>query len=236
MAVPVPARGRGWRVPLAVIGAEAPLADLERLIARQAAVVVALALMRDRIVRETERRLAGDVLAEALGGRLDTDELRGRLRPFGIGERAAMLVFELGDPAAAEPALEAALADAGCPALVATTGTTGRELLCAVIDAGDSDPVEITTRARRAIAHDNGGVRAAASRAAPAGSLRRSFHEARCALEATSFADGDAPEVASHRDLGAFTLLLASTRRYAPTAMGCSLRSKARTASTVASC
>jgi DNA-binding PucR family transcriptional regulator len=210
MAVPVPARGRGMaRAWLAVIGAEAPLADLERLIARQAAVVVALALMRDRIVRETERRLAGDVLAEALGGRLDTDELRGRLRPFGIGERAAMLVFELADPAAAEPALEAALADAGCPALVATTGTTGRELLCAVIDAGDSDPVEIATRARRAIAHDNGGVRAAASRSAPAGSLRRSFHEARCALEATSLADGDAPEVASHRDLGAFTLLLA---------------------------
>ena len=40
------------------------------------------------------------------------------------------------------------------------------------------------------------------------GSLRRAFHEARCALEATSLADGDAPEVASHRDLGAFTLLL----------------------------
>jgi purine catabolism regulator len=210
MAVPVPARGRGMaRAWLAVIGAAAPLADLERLIARQAAVVVALALMRDRIVRETERRLAGDVLAEALGGRLDTDELHGRLRPFGIGERAAMLVFELADPAAAEPALEAALADAGCPALVATTGTTGRELLCAVIDASESDPVEVATRARRALDHDHAGVRAAASRAAPAGSLRRSFHEARCALEATSLADGDAPEVASHRDLGAFTLLLA---------------------------
>ena len=41
------------------------------------------------------------------------------------------------------------------------------------------------------------------------GSLRRAFHEARCALEATSLADGDAPDVASHRDLGAFTLLLA---------------------------
>jgi purine catabolism regulator len=39
--------------------------------------------------------------------------------------------------------------------------------------------------------------------------MRRGFHEARCALEATSLADGDAPEVASHRDLGAFTLLLA---------------------------
>jgi len=185
------------------------LGDFERLILQQAVTVVALELMRQRAMRDTERRLAGDVLAEALGGRLDTDELRGRLRPFGIGERAAMLVFELTDPAGAEPALEAALADAGCPALVATTATTGRELLCAVIDAAENDPVEIATRARKALAHGDGGVRAAASRAAPAGSLRRSFHEARCALEATSLADGDAPEVASHRDLGAFTLLLA---------------------------
>ena len=40
-------------------------------------------------------------------------------------------------------------------------------------------------------------------------SLRRAFHEARCALEATSLDNGDGPEVASHRDLGAFTLLLA---------------------------
>ncbi len=210
MAVPIPARGRGIATAwLAVVGDAAPVADFERLIVRQAAIVVALELMRDRIVRETERRLAGDVLAEALGGRLETEELHARLRPFGIGERAAMLIFELDDPATAEPALEAALADAGCPALVATTGTAGRELLCAVVDAGESDPVEIASRARRALAHDHGGVRAAASRAAPSGSLRRSFHEARCALEATSLADGDAPDVASHRDLGAFTLLLA---------------------------
>ena len=51
-------------------------------------------------------------------------------------------------------------------------------------------------------------MRAAASRRTAVGSLRRAFHEARCALEATSLADGDAPEVASHQDLGAFTLLL----------------------------
>ena len=34
------------------------------------------------------------------------------------------------------------------------------------------------------------------------------LHEARCALEAHAIANGDAPEVASHRDLGAFQLLL----------------------------
>jgi len=40
------------------------------------------------------------------------------------------------------------------------------------------------------------------------GSLRRSFHEARCALEAAALANGHSPPVASYRDLGAFQLLL----------------------------
>ena len=55
---------------------------------------------------------------------------------------------------------------------------------------------------------DGPGLRAAASRAAPVGSLRRTFHEARCALEAAALANGSSPAVASYRDLGAFQLLL----------------------------
>ncbi|MGH2591016.1 MAG: PucR family transcriptional regulator ligand-binding domain-containing protein, partial [Actinomycetota bacterium] len=114
LALPVPARGEGLpRAWLVVVRESAPLGDFERLCARQAAVVVALELMRERTVRETERRLAGDVLAEALSGRLEPDEIRSRLRPFGIGDRAAVLVFALDDPAGAEDTLEAALAEAG---------------------------------------------------------------------------------------------------------------------------
>jgi purine catabolism regulator len=162
------------------------------------------------VVHETERRLAGDLLADALGGRLDPEELRGRLRPFGIGAEAAILVFEVDDPPAAEGGLETALADAGVSALVATTAAAGRPLLCALIDAAESDPVGAARQAREALAgRSRSRVRAAASRPTGVGSLRRAFHEARCALEATSLADGDAPDVASHRDLGAFTLLLA---------------------------
>jgi purine catabolism regulator len=86
----------------------------------------------------------------------------------------------------------------------------GRErLLCAVIDAPDGvDPVAVAARAKEALAGDHGVLRAAASRSAPVGSLRRSFHEARCALEAAVLANGASPEVASYRDLGAFQLLL----------------------------
>jgi purine catabolism regulator len=53
-----------------------------------------------------------------------------------------------------------------------------------------------------------GEVPASASRPAATHSLRLSFHEARCALEAVRLRNGDAPDVASHVDLGAFQLLL----------------------------
>ena len=45
-------------------------------------------------------------------------------------------------------------------------------------------------------------MRAAISRSAPVASLRRSFHEARCALEVGALADGGAPAVALPEDLG----------------------------------
>ncbi len=181
-----------------------PLGDFERLILQQAATVVALELMRLRITRDTERRLAGDVLAEALTGRLHAEELAARLRPFGIGDEVAVLAFAIDDPVAAEPALDAALEHADVRALVAVRGS----LLCAIVDAAGRDPIELARAARAELLATHRSVRAAASRMADAQSLRRSFHEARCALEAVRFANGDAPEVASYDDLGSFHLLL----------------------------
>src|SRR3954451_13499668 len=209
LAHPVVSRGGGspqaWVV---IVRDSGGLDDFERLILQQAVAVVALELMRRRVERETERRLAGDVLAGALSGRLDPSELRRRLEPFGIGEEAAVLVFALDDPAAAESALERALAADACPAVVAPHASGRRELLCAVVDAADRDPVDLAADARKALTVDRGTVRAAASRPAPPEMLRHSFHEARCALEATAIDNGNAPEVASWKDLGAFTLLL----------------------------
>jgi PucR family transcriptional regulator, purine catabolism regulatory protein len=184
--------------------------------------VVALELMRQRAMRDTERRLAGDVLAEALTGRLSESELAVRLRPFGVGANAAVLVFArqerpsggdegpgLSRPGGmlptAEGDLDRFLADSGVGALVASR----ERLLCAVVDARDGvDPVAVAARARDALRHEHGELRAAASRPAAVGSLRRSFHEARCALEAAALANGHSPPVASYRDLGAFQLLL----------------------------
>ena len=153
------------------------LGDFERLILQQAVAVVALELMRRRVARETERRLAGDVLAGALGGRLEPSELRRRLEPFGIGDEAAVLVFSLDDPSAAEPALERALAADACPAVVAPHTAGGRELLCAVIDAADRDPVDVAADARRALTAERG---AGPRRRQPPGPAR-----GRCATPST---------------------------------------------------
>jgi DNA-binding PucR family transcriptional regulator len=210
MVLPVSIRGRGGPQAWLVAARDAEgLGDFERLILQQAVTVVALELMRQRAMRDTERRLAGDVLAEALTGRLSESELAVRMRPFGVGGSAAVLVFapgpDGGATASAEGDLDRFLADAGVGALVATR----ERLLCAVVDAREGiDPVAIASRAREALQPEHGELRAAASRPAAVGSLRRSFHEARCALEATALANGNSPPVASYRDLGAFQLLL----------------------------
>jgi DNA-binding PucR family transcriptional regulator len=77
------------------------------------------------------------------------------------------------------------------------------------VDASeDMDPIALAGRAREGITDGAATLRAAASRPAPVGALRRTFHEARCALEAAALANGSSPPVASYRDLGAFQLLL----------------------------
>jgi purine catabolism regulator len=210
------ARKRGF--PLFAVPYELPfIAVTERVFAQ---------LLNERY-ELLQRNMAGDVLAEALTGRLYPDELQARLRPFGIGESAAVLAFALREPGAAASTLESILEGAGEHSLVALRNG----LLCAVVDcAGQSsagapvlaheastavspppnetDPIELARRVRGELQVSFGEVRAAASRAGPTHNLRRSFHEARCALEAVRLANGSAPDVASFKDLGAFQLLL----------------------------
>jgi purine catabolism regulator len=205
---PVSPRGGAAEAWVLVVRRSGELGDFERLCVQQAALVVALELMRERVARETERRLSGEVLAAALSGRLASGDLRDRLSPFGVGDEVAVLVFELRDPGAAQATLEQHFGVQRRPALVATHPAGRRELLCAVIDGSQADPIEVAAEARPVLAAAHGPTRAAASRTVSADRVRHSFHEARCALEATAFANGTAPDVASHLDLGAFTLLL----------------------------
>jgi purine catabolism regulator len=159
-----------------------------------------------------QRGMAGDVLADALTGRLYPEELQTRLRPFGIGERAAVLAFLAPDPAATAPLVERALAR---EQLAGSLVAIRAGLLCAVVDggppsSGELDPIALARRIRGELATRVGEVRASASRVAPTHSLRLSFHEARCALEAVRLQNGggSGEVVASYADLGAFQLLL----------------------------
>jgi purine catabolism regulator len=151
-----------------------------------------------------QRNMAGDVLAEALTGHLYPEDLQARLRPFGIGEQIAVLAFALDDPSAAAAPLERALERERVHSLVAIRAG----LLCAVLDGERVDALKLARKLREELSARFGGVRASASRVGPAHSLRLSFHEARCALEAVRLQNGSAPDVASYRDLGAFQLLL----------------------------
>jgi PucR family transcriptional regulator, purine catabolism regulatory protein len=157
-----------------------------------------------------QRNMVGDLLAEALSGHLYPEDLQARLRPFGIGERIAVLAFAVEDAPAGAAAVERFLAAERLGNLVAIRGG----LVCAVVDieearsGGALDPIALARRVRAELALRLGEVRAAASRPGPTHSLRMSFHEARCALEAVRLHNGSAPEVASYEHLGAFQLLL----------------------------
>jgi len=209
IALPVPSGSQSaassW---LIAVPESESVAELERFLAHHAVMVVALAQMRERVVAETERRLAGDVLGLVLGGRIETDEIAVRLAPFEIVGEAAVLLLAAERPETLEADLSRILSELGAKALVATVPTARRRLLCAVI-AGVADPLELAANAREQLAA--GGderLRAAVSHSAPVDALRRSFHEARCALEIGGLANGSAPAVASAEDLGAYRLLL----------------------------
>jgi purine catabolism regulator len=164
----------------------------------------AFAHLLDERYEMLQRNLVGDLLSEALSGHLYPEDVQARLRPFGIGEQVAVLAFRPPDPTAAAAPVERILQRERVPGLVAVRAG----LVCAVVDGSGVQPVELARKIRSELAARFGEVKAAASRPAATHSLRMSFHEARCALEAVRLRNGDAPDVASYEDLGAFQLLL----------------------------
>ena len=131
--------GAGERVPeawLVAIKDSGPLSDFDRLTLHQAVTIVVLELLRGRVAGDTERRLAGDVLAALVVGELAGPELGRRLEPFGLAQMVAAIVVprpDHGRGAAGqlEDALALALREEACPGLVASTGP----VTCALIPA-----------------------------------------------------------------------------------------------------
>jgi purine catabolism regulator len=224
LALPVAATGtpdgtgavpQAWLVAAKDAGA---LTELDRLTLHQAVTIVALEMLRRRVAEDTERRLAGDILNALIGGELSGPELARRLEPFGLADRVAALVVARPQPGRAglamcESALGTALRDEATSGLVAATGS----LACALLPGlPDDEQFALAERvAGRVAAELAMPVSAGAGRAVAGADARRSFHEARCALEACALAahgdgNGAAPAtvVSSYRDLGSFQLLL----------------------------
>lgn len=187
-----------------------PLNELDRLTLHQAVTIVALELLRRRVVDDTERRLAGDVLSALVSGDLAGAELVRRLEPFGVRDRAGVLVLAppRGARAIAEEALTRAVREEAGGGLVAGTGN----FLCALLPTtGDDELFALAERLHARVEREAAAsLPAGAGRCVAPGELRRGFHEARCALEARALAvnGSGATGLATYRDLGSFQLLL----------------------------
>jgi purine catabolism regulator len=241
LALPVAADGapgngsdqRGERVPqawlVAIKDGGGPLSDFDRLTLHQAVTIVALELLRGRVAGDTERRLAGDVLAALVGGELTGSELARRLEPFGLSERVAAIVVpraggstsRRGPAAAIEDALSQALRDEAAPGLVASTGA----LTCALVPGVEEDELfALAGRVAERLKGTPGSpLNVGVGRPVPGADARRTFHEARCAVEALTMGVDESthngapangtrpattPKVATYKDLGSFQLLL----------------------------
>ncbi len=216
----------GERIPeawLVAIKDAGPLSDFDRLTLHQAVTIVALELLRGRVAGDTERRLAGDILAAVVRGELSGSELGRRLEPFGLAEQVAAIVVQRpgngrGSAAPTELGLVAALRDDAAPALVASTGG----LTCALVPGMEEDELfSLAERVASRLSTELGNaVQVGVGRPVPGSDARRSFHEARCAVEALSrgidddahstngSANGSRPRVGTYRNLGSFQLLL----------------------------
>jgi purine catabolism regulator len=189
--------GEPERVPeawLVAVKDGGPLSDFDRLTLHQAVTIVALELLRARVAGDTERRLAGDVLAALVDGQLTGPELTRRLEPFGLAERVAALVvprggvgagYHRGPAASLEDAFALALREEAVPGLVASQGS----VTCALI-AGVEPEEELFSLAgriaRRLSLTVGGPCDIGVGRPMPGAEARRAFHEARCALESLS--------------------------------------------------
>ena len=221
-----PAPGGPVRTPeawLVAIKDAGPLSDFDRLTLHQAVTIVALELLRARVAGDTERRLAGDVLAAIVSGELTGAELARRLEPFGLSDRVAAIVLGApatgaGRPGPVEDALWAALREEAAPALVASVGS----LACALVAAGPRTSCSRwRSGSRRWPGAELADVRVGIGRAVPAAtrggaSTRRGARSRRSRSGSPgperqrlgARAVGVAARVATYKDLGSFQLLL----------------------------
>lgn len=183
-----------------VYGKGARFEAKDRLVVHHAVTVLGSLLAMRRAIVSAERRVAGDLLVEAVEGRLSGQELSRRLELAGLTTgRLAALVLEMASPPTEENVLAVEWA-ADRPTEIRTAVHEGR--IIAVV------PHVSATQLAEASAKLPGVSRVAIGDAVPPAELKRSYLSAALALKA---APAGRPIVSS-RDLGSYGLLSAQPR------------------------
>lgn len=215
LALPVPSpRNRGLPDAWLVAAKEGgTLNEFDRLVLGQGATVVAMEFLRRRVARDTEWRLARDLLADLARGAVAGPELARKLVQFGIQDKVVTVMLQRPDGARQAAASEAAMAEVLANEQLTSVTATHRGAIVALVAAVSADtdfPEVAATLQRTASASADETLHVGVSRAYPLEDARRAFHEARCALDAIRLSCGDdSTLVGTHRELGSFRLLLA---------------------------
>jgi PucR family transcriptional regulator, purine catabolism regulatory protein len=184
------------------------LSEADEVLLGHARTVLAVELLKRRAVRETERRLAGDLLDELLDGALPERELARRTALHGLSDEAPLtfaLVRLAGAAARADRVAVDTLAALGVRAVAAPRDGA----LCVLYEAPTAELAEEHAAALMEAMRTELGEPAAAGVGAPRGrrsELRQSHDEARYALEASAALGG--ARVGTPADLGSLRLIL----------------------------
>lgn len=213
VALAVTAGGR--REAWAVFGKDRRIEPRDRIVARHATTVLGLLLASRRAVVDAERRIAGDVLVEAVAGRLGGTELARRLELVGFPRGGAVvgLVFDFG------PVAESSLEEAswsldgalGVRQVAGRTAIVDGQLVALVASSDPEHLAGLLLEEARSWPGATGDVRIGVGGSCPAAELRRSYLEAVFALRAA----GPHVSIASPRDLGSYAVLLGGQPREA---------------------
>jgi purine catabolism regulator len=208
IAVPVTAGKR--REGVLVLGKASRLEARDRVAVRHGATVLGLSLAARRAIVEAERRIAGDLLADAISGELAGDVLERRLELIGFGQGSDLTVMVVQPPDEESGLYELALeleAAAAARSGRARSGVVGGRIALVVDDARAGDLAEALLDELET-GHGE-AARIGVGESGPARELRRSFMTGVLALRSAP----SGVRVASPRDLGSYGLLLGSQPR-----------------------
>ena len=185
---------------LRAVRASGEFGEYDRLVLHHGQTALAFELAKRHAVSAAELRLAGDLLDDLEGERLDDGETARRLAAFGLEperDYAAFVALGNGDVAAAR--LRAALGRVLDRRAVRYLSAARRDRAAFLVEAPTE---EVALTLARALVEAEPAARIGVGRPAQGRALGRSLLEARAALDSTSI------PVASYRDLGSLELLL----------------------------